>query len=909
MTPAPERIPLPTVAAAPAPRGFPLVATIAPLVLAVALWLMTSSVYALLFALLGPVVAVASMFDARRTVKRTRGRELATARERLDELEEELAPRLAARAHALAASTLDPSALTLDESVRSWYLGRGEVRSGIELHASEEVPELAEEFARLREFAGRLRDAPVVIDGFDAFAVSGADPLVRSFARGLVLQAVARCAPGTARVTVPAGERWAHRLPARYVEGDEWQVEVDGNRVLVIGRTVAGRALEVSLGEAGEEAWAAGTASGWRPCYLAAVEAEQLACRLAELAGQRGWRAPGAIPTEIWLEHLLAGTDAPVSAAVLGRDAVDAVLVDLEQHGPHALVAGTTGSGKSELLVSWVLALAARRPPAELAFLLVDFKGGSSFAPLAALPHVAGVVSDLDEATATRAVESLRAELRRREAVLASHGARDIDELASGVLPRLVIVVDEFAALVAVDAELQSVFADLAARGRSLGLHLILGTQRPAGVVRDAVLANITVRVCLRVLEPAESAAMVGVPDAALIPTERRGRGLLRDAAAAREVQFARAAPGCAERIAEHWRGHPVPEARPWLDPLPAEIPLSDVPAAAHGLSVGFVDLPDRQRRDPLVVDPWREGALLVVGATASGRSEALATFATAASAAQVDVRWVAQNPADLWAALVQAPGAQRTLVVVDDLDVLLARGDAEERADLAELLGRVVREGRRTGISVVASARSAGGALQAAGAAFEQRMLLRLPTREDHLLNGGETREFRADRRAGAAVWRRREAQLALAPTHPLPWRAPVTEAWIGEGEWALATPRPEGWIARLAAAGITAAALDEHRPDAAVQVGDIDAWLMEHLALGRIRRGGRLLLVGCTRADLRALARSRGAVSPLDAQHPDEAWLVEGAEITRVRLRLDRGPAPTPQASPSGDSSNSRP
>jgi S-DNA-T family DNA segregation ATPase FtsK/SpoIIIE len=215
MTPAPERIPLPVVAAAPAPRGFPLVATIAPLVLAVALWLLTSSVYALLFALLGPVVAVASMFDARRTARRTRHRELATARERLGDLEAELAPRLAARAHALAASTLDPAALTLDESVRTWYLGRGEVPSGIELLASEEVPELAEEIARLRELASRLRDAPVVVDGFDAFAVSGGHPLVRSFARGLVLQAVARCAPGTARVTVPAGEHWAHQLPAR----------------------------------------------------------------------------------------------------------------------------------------------------------------------------------------------------------------------------------------------------------------------------------------------------------------------------------------------------------------------------------------------------------------------------------------------------------------------------------------------------------------------------------------------------------------------------------------------------------------------------------------------------------------------------------------------------------------------
>src|SRR5690606_373903 len=212
---------------------------------------------------------------------------------------------------------------------------------------------------------------------------------------------------------------------------------------------------------------------------------------------------------------------------------------------------------------------------------------------------------------------------------------RDIGALARRALPRLVIAGDEFAALVALDAELQSVFADLAARGRSLGLHLILGTQRPAGVVRDVVLANITVRMCLRVLEPAESTAMVGVPDAAAVPADRRGRGLLRDAAGAREVQFARAEPGCAERIAQRWAGYPVPEARPWLDPLPAEIALHRVPSSAQGLAVGLVDLPDLQRRDPLVIDPWQEGAVLVAGAAAARRPHAAPAVPAGAAAAR----------------------------------------------------------------------------------------------------------------------------------------------------------------------------------------------------------------------------------------------------------------------------------
>src|SRR5690606_41656949 len=136
--------------------------------------------------------------------------------------------------------------------------------------------------------------------------------------------------------------------------------------------------------------------------------------------------------------------------------------------------------------------------------------------------------------------------------------------------------------------------------------------------------------------------------DAAAIPSERRGRGLLRDVARAREVQFARAAPGCAQRIAERWADHPVPRTRPWLDPLPARIALDELPTAERGLAVGLVDLPEQQRRDTLLVDPWGEGALLVVGATASGRTEALATIAAAAAAADAGVRWGVRGPAEL---------------------------------------------------------------------------------------------------------------------------------------------------------------------------------------------------------------------------------------------------------------------
>lgn len=905
MVSAPDRIPLPTLPAAPTRNGLPLVATIAPLVLAVALWIMTSSAYALLFALLGPVVAVATTIDGRRTARRTRRTSLAVAREELARIEAALPARLASRRRELAAAVPSPASLVLDERADRWNLGVGAVPSGIELSSVDDPPELAAEFSRLRELAGWLPDAPVTVDADPEVVLTGAEPPVRALARSLVLQAVARCAPGTARVTSPPGEGWAGGLPARLQEGPEWRVECGARTVLAIRRASVGRGLELRLGHAGEEPALGDETRGWRPGYLAAVEAAHLARRLAELAAQRGWVPPGAIPEQVALDRLLdeqAVASAAASAAAVGCDAGGAVLVDLEQDGPHALVAGTTGSGKSELLVSWILALAARRPPAELAFLLVDFKGGSSFAPLAALPHVAGIVSDLDETGATRAVESLRAELRRREAQLAQHGVRDLDELAPGTLPRLVIVVDEFAALVALDPELQGVFADLAARGRSLGLHLVLGTQRPAGIVRDAVLANITVRVCLRVLEPAESSAMIGSPDAAALPAQQRGRGMLRDAAGVREVQFALADPGTPARIAERWRWHPVPEARSWLDPLPAELASDAVPAASPALAVGLVDRPELQRRDPLVIDPWHGGALLVVGASGSGRTTALAA-AGAASATQGDeVRWVPRSAAELWAALHEASTAERTLVVVDDLDALLADADVEERADLAELICRVARDTRRTGIAVVASARGVGGALQAAAGAFEQRMLLRLPSREEHLLSGGDPRGYRADRRPGSAVWRGHEAQLVHATASATAWRARLPEVRLDDGAWAIVTPRGESWLAHLAAAGVPAARLGSDVAGARVLVGDTESWLIEHRLLAEVRRSGRMLLHGCTRADLRALTRTRIAVSPLERE---EAWSVEGAEVARVRVRLGADAA---QASPSGASSNSR-
>jgi DNA segregation ATPase FtsK/SpoIIIE, S-DNA-T family len=217
--------------------------------------------------------------------------------------------------------------------------------------------------------------------------------------------------------------------------------------------------------------------------------------------------------------------------AVLGTGPAGPIEIDLTRDGPHALVAGTSGAGKSELLQTLVAALAAGAMPDALTFVLVDYKGGSAFAECRELPHCVGMVTDLDGHLAERALASLRAELRRRERVLAEAGAKDIEDYwarTDGRLPRLVIVVDEFATLAEEVPGFVRGVVDIGMRGRSLGVHVVLATQRPAGVVSAEIRANVNLRICLRVTSPADSADVIDAPDASRIAKRTPGRAYLR---------------------------------------------------------------------------------------------------------------------------------------------------------------------------------------------------------------------------------------------------------------------------------------------------------------------------------------------------------------------------------------------
>ena len=197
--------------------------------------------------------------------------------------------------------------------------------------------------------------------------------------------------------------------------------------------------------------------------------------------------------------------------AVIGESTDGLFAIDIRADGPHGLVAGTTGSGKSELLQTMIASLAVGNRPDEFNFVLVDYKGGAAFKDCNHLPHTVGMVTDLDGHLTTRALESLGAELRRREHQLADADAKDIEDYLAGrqpgdePMPRLLIVIDEFAALAAELPDFVTGLVDVARRGRSLGVHLILATQRPAGVVSAEIKSNTNLRIALRVTDAGDS--------------------------------------------------------------------------------------------------------------------------------------------------------------------------------------------------------------------------------------------------------------------------------------------------------------------------------------------------------------------------------------------------------------------
>jgi S-DNA-T family DNA segregation ATPase FtsK/SpoIIIE len=380
----------------------------------------------------------------------------------------------------------------------------------------------------------------------------------------------------------------------------------------------------------------------------------------------------------------------------IGTGAAGPVEIDLVHDGPHALVAGTSGAGKSELLQTMVASLATRYSPERLTFLFVDYKGGAASSTFAALPHTVGHVTNLGADLAWRALTSLRAELTHRMQLM-EEKAKDLEEMTAlfphAAPPALVIVVDEFATLVNEIPEFVAGIVDIAQRGRSLGIHLVLATQRPSGAVNENILANTNLRISLRMLERGESTSVIGTPDAADIPVPLRGRAIVRLGGqhlvpvqcAYGGAPFVRGSverpvlvgdfdepgsmPVTAGTVASHPSrattpvGQPAdqltavvaavavaherlgsrPPRRPWQEPLPDHVSLAALlddhrtdPARRHPgrhVVIGTIDAPERQDQHPLVVDLEDGGGLLVFGSGGAGKTTVLRTIAAAIEA------------------------------------------------------------------------------------------------------------------------------------------------------------------------------------------------------------------------------------------------------------------------------------
>jgi S-DNA-T family DNA segregation ATPase FtsK/SpoIIIE len=383
----------------------------------------------------------------------------------------------------------------------------------------------------------------------------------------------------------------------------------------------------------------------------------------------------------------VAGKSKPNLRAVFGQAATEPFALDLRTDGPHALVGGTTGSGKSEFLQAWVLGLAAAHSPQRVSFLFVDYKGGSAFADCVSLPHSVGLVTDLSPHLVRRALTSLRAELRYREHLFQRKKVKDIVEFERTgdpeVPPSLLIIVDEFAALATEVPEFVDGVVDVAQRGRSLGLHLILATQRPAGVIRDNLRANTNLRVALRMADEADSTDVLGVPMAAGFDPSLPGRGAAKtgpgrvrvfqsgyaggwtsdtpEAAAVsiEELQFgpavgwsappdptvearkaaATAGPTDIVRIVKTIRtaarDAQIPEPRkPWLPELATVYDFSKLPNKRTDaeLVVGVVDDAASQSQPIVSYLPDRDGNMAIIGTGGAGKSTALRTLAVASA-------------------------------------------------------------------------------------------------------------------------------------------------------------------------------------------------------------------------------------------------------------------------------------
>lgn len=401
------------------------------------------------------------------------------------------------------------------------------------------------------------------------------------------------------------------------------------------------------------------------------------------------------------LNHWGTNTSEKSLAAPIGVKAGgEAFSLDIHEkhHGCHGLVAGTTGSGKSEFLQAYILSMMINYSPNEVAFVLVDFKGGDMARPFLKSPHLAATISNLSGNTLHRALISLEAEVKSRQNLFNASAEKlgvdkiDInsyhkyfkDKKLNTPLPHLVIVIDEFAQLKTQHPEFMAKLIDVAQVGRSLGIHLILATQRPSGVVDPQIWSNSRFKVCLKVLDKQDSMDMINRPEAALI--KQPGRAYVQVGydeifeqvqsgysgadyvpqddyiyeesitvklvnCSAEQLRKAKKTTGNKKSdrtqleeivsvLANAGSLQGIKVKQLWLPPLAESLRLETVIGSdltfnienwgrqsSGGIKCGIVDMPDVQKQEPFTIDLVKNGHLAIYGSSGVGKSTLIQTI------------------------------------------------------------------------------------------------------------------------------------------------------------------------------------------------------------------------------------------------------------------------------------------
>lgn len=372
------------------------------------------------------------------------------------------------------------------------------------------------------------------------------------------------------------------------------------------------------------------------------------------------------------------GLVAPVGVTQNGQLQTINIGEGARYYGWHGLVAGTTGSGKSEFLQTLILSLAINYHPNDIAFVLIDYKGGAMANAFKRLPHLAGIITNLGGNQTNRALISINSEIQRRQAVFDQVGVNHINDYqrkfrngaVTEPLPHLFIIVDEFAELKSEKPEFISGLVTASHVGRSLGIKLILATQKPSGVVNEEIRTNAGYKICLKVESPSDSKEMLDRSDAALI--NNPGRAYIRVGADHLYEMFQAAWSGAeysekttitsafdilevdldgsrhhlsrdlfqveyrethsqlqaiVEQISIIAQKQRIPKARSiWMPPLPASIVLESMQNAGKPV-IGLVDDPGKQMQYPFAVDFYKNGHLSIFGAPSSGKTTLLKTM------------------------------------------------------------------------------------------------------------------------------------------------------------------------------------------------------------------------------------------------------------------------------------------